>query len=609
MSFLSFIGKTASKKRSVRALETAEEKARRFFTPSDWLIIGIFFIIMTLGAATMFVVASNELSSEVPVHGGTYVEGVVGNPRFINPLLAISDIDNDLTFLLFAGLMKSEPDGSLSPHLAKSVEVSEDGLQYTFTLKENIFFHDDTPITAEDVVFTVQAAKNPEIKSPRRANWEGVEVIALDDRTVSFSLRAPYALFLENTTLGILPSHIWKNIRTEEIPFSDLNTNPVGSGIYKTKTVKKSSAGVPTEYRLIAASNGLPKPYIKNFIFKLFPNTDAVVSAISSGDVDAAHSILPLYNGRPLENSEAIFARVFGVFFNQNQQDLFADATVRKALDSALDKKTIVDTVIGGYGTVLDGPLPPQSVFQENEGQQPTAESRIATAREILENDGWKLGENGVFEKTTKNETRTLRFTLSTANASELKQAAEMVAEQWRALGADVSTAFFDQNDLQLQVIRPREYDALLFGLVVGRELDLFAFWHSSQRNDPGLNIGLYANITTDKYLEDARNEFDPVARREYALQAAEEISRETAAIFLYAPHFTYVYTNKLKGVEVTFVSTPRDRFFGIENWYLRTERVWPFFTNMNEKKYNNLFSFFLDTNQKNLPNIFTTNN
>lgn len=577
MRKFSTLSRLFAKKQTVAPLEKTESFARRVFSPSDWLITGMFFVFMAYGAGLLLVTVSVELSEEVPVHGGMHSEGVVGSPRFINPLLAISETDNDLTSLVYGGLMRSESDGSLTLYLAESYEVSPDGLSYTFTLRENSVFHDGTPITAEDVIFTIQSAKNPEIKSPRRANWEGVEVVALDERTVMFTLRERFGLFLENMTLGILPKRLWGEIRPEEFPFSDLNTNPVGSGFYKVVSVKKSASGVPTEYRLTSARTTNERPFITNFVFKFYPNQEALQNALYSGDVDAAHSIIADGSLRDTIVREAVFARVFGVFFNQNQKELFADQIVRRALDQALDKQTIVDTILSGYGTPLSGPLPPQQV-DSTEGFE-RQESRREEAKQLLIENGWKQGEDGVFEKKVKKEVTRLQFTLSTGNAPELKSAAEIVAEEWRSFGAEVTLQFFDQTDLNLEVIRPRKYDALLFGLVVGRELDLFAFWHSSQRNDPGLNIALYANITTDKYLKDARDTLDPQNRRLQAERAAEEIAHETAAVFLYAPHFIYVHEPKLRGIELGAISKPSDRFAGVEKWYVETERVWPFFT------------------------------
>lgn len=579
MSIVTTIRRWFEKHHTFDSVASIEKKVRAVFTPSDWLIAGVFFTLMALGAGMLFAAASERLSYEVPLHGGEHAEGVIGNPRFINPLLAISETDNDLVSLVFGGLMRSGADGSLAPYLADSYAVSEDGLKYTFTLRGDAAFHDGTPVTAEDVVFTVRAAKNPDIKSPQRANWDGVDVAVEGERTIVFTLREPYGLFLENATLGILPKHLWESVKPEEFPFSDLNGNPIGSGPYRVASIRKNASGVPAEYRLVATQSGGTRPYITNIIFRFYPNRDALLSALISGEIDAAHSVVPpepLHKNTTFE--EAIFARVFGVFFNQNQQKLFADTLVRKALDRALDKQSIVDRIISGYGTELSGPLPPSAVGVSASAPQKTAEERVNEARDLLIENGWKAGDGGVLEKTVKKETTRLAFTLTTSNASELKAAAEAVAEMWRALGAEITLQFFDQNDLNFEVIRPRKYDALLFGEVVGRELDLFAFWHSSQRNDPGLNIALYANITADAYLEQSRNALEPKERREKAELAAREIENETAAIFLYTPYFTYVHEPELRGISLGTIATPSDRFAGVEKWYINTERVWSFF-------------------------------
>lgn len=562
------------KKYTIPGIATFEEKLIKTVTPSDWLVGGVFFVLMALGAGMMLIQASTALSEEIPVRGGVYREGVVGTPRFINPLLATSETDRDLTALVYGGLMEQEPDGVVSPFLAERYEVSEDGLQYTFYLKENIFFHDGAPITADDVLFTVQAAKNPDIKSPRRANWEGVEVVAVDPKTVIFSLRAPYALFIENTTLGILPKHLWGTIASDSFAFSDLNTTPVGSGMYEITNIKKNASGIPSEYTLSASPVSPVKPYIKTLLFSFYSNQTSLREAFERGDIDGAYSVIPPSNTAVLE--EAIFSRIFGVFFNQNQKELFASEAVRRALNQAIDKQKIIDTVVSGYGSPLSGPLPPEQVVRKE--SETEDHERVASAERILESDGWVRGEDGFYSKTEKKETTRLAFALATANVPELKAAAEVVVATWRELGADVSLQLFEQNDLNLDVLRPRKYDALLFGLVVGRELDLFAFWHSSQRNDPGLNIALYANIDTDTYLEAARNELDHTKRRVLAEQAAQEIAKETAAVFLYAPHFTYAHTPVLQGITLRSVSTPSDRFAGIEEWYVKTERVWPLF-------------------------------
>jgi len=560
-------------------LETLKQRTA-FLRPLDWLIIGALAITMALAVATMLAGVSLALTSKVPAYGGTYREGMIGSPRFVNPLLAISETDQSLSKLVFSGLLRKRPDGTPLPDLAEGYEISEDELTYTLTIREDARFHDGSPVTADDVVFTVKAAQNPDIKSPRRAEWEGVLVEALDDRTVVFTLNAPYAPFIENLTLGILPKSLWGEVSSEEFPFTTLNEKPVGSGPFRIESRRENSSGIPIEYRL-KAWNGVRRPYIDTFIVKFYTNEEALLASLNRGEIDAANSINPGATDGMRTVYEAVFGRIFGVFMNQNQNTLFADSAVRRALNAAVDKQRLVDTVLSGYGSVIDGPLPPDSIRIAPAAG--SAEERIQAAKAILEGDGWEAGVDGVYEKTVtvkgKKEVKRLAFSLSTSNADELREASELVAADWRALGAEVSLKIFEQNDLAVEVIRPRKYDALLFGEVVGREPDLFAFWHSSQRNDPGLNIALYANTDTDKKLSDARIETDPAKRKSLSKAAAREISDETAAIFLYAPHFVYVAPKSVSGIIFGDLSTPADRYDTVDQWYMKTEQVWPLFT------------------------------
>lgn len=568
------------KRRRFKKIQNLEARLS-FFAASDWLVVATLGTVMALAAGTLFAAVSIALTDEVPARGGTYMEGVAGTPRFINPLLAISDTDRDVSALVYSGLLKANPDGSLIPDLASGYVISADKRTYTFTVKDNAKFQDGAMVTADDIAFTVRQAQNPDIKSPVRANWEGVDVEVIDQKTVSFTLKTPYAPFLENATIGILPKHLWEGVTAEEFPFSTLNQKPIGSGPYEIGSVKQNSSGIPTEYDLTAFALGVRSPYITNFIFKFYADDDALASGFSRGEVAAAYGVAPSAVTALHAVHEAVFGRVFAVFFNQNKNPIFAELSVRQALERAVDKNAIVSTVLKGYGSAIAGPLPPDSIgIQASESSK---NERIQAAQGVLAKAGWKIGPDGVFQKQVtinkKKQTERLAFSLSTSNVPELKSAAELVANDWKALGADVSLKFFDQNDLTVDVLRPRTYDALLFGLVVGRELDLYPFWHSSQRNDPGLNVALYANSTVDKILEAARTEEDQLARREKAKAAAKIISGETAAVFLYTPHFVYLSPTVAEGITLGTIETPSDRFISVDQWYLSTERLWPIFT------------------------------
>jgi len=558
------------------------------FSPSEKLL---FFVLIFIFIGSVILILSNinkSFLTEVPTNGGSLKEGVVGSPRFINPLLANSDTDRDLTALVYSGLMKATPSGELIEDLAKSFTVSEDGFSYDFIIKDSASFHDGVDVTADDVIFTVQKAQDVSLKSPKRASWDGVTIEKIDDKHIRFILKQPYAPFLENTTLGILPKHIWIKAGTEQFSFSTFNNEPIGSGPYKIKKIKYNSGGTPEFYELESFSKyALGEPFISDMRIVFYPSETALIEGYKDGEVGGINSISPNklseFEKAGVRIERSPLPRIFAVFFNQNQASVFANMEVRKALNIALDKDRIVQEILGGYGTNIDGPIPPGVLALPNQNSKEilNKEERKAKATAMLENNGWKLNEEDrVWEKKTKKSESQLRFSLSTSDTPELKAVAEIIAAEWRDLGVVIDLKIFESGDLNQNVIRPRKYDALLFGEIVSRELDLFAFWHSSQRNDPGLNIALYANITADRLLEDARAATDRNVMIEKYKEFEREVDTDVPAVFVYSPDFIYITPKNVKALELGAVTTPAERFLNIHEWYIETDKVWDFFTN-----------------------------
>lgn len=554
-------------------------------------IIFVFLSAVTVaGLLALLYKADKSFAVEVPAQGGVLKEGIVGTPRFISPILAISDADRDLTTLVYSGLMRVSENNQLTPDLAESYEMSKDGLCYVFTLKPDMKWSDGKPLTADDVVFTIDLIKNNQTKSPKRASWEGVSTEKIDERKVQFCLQKIYAPFLENTTMGIMPKHIWKDLPIEQLSLSDFNIKPVGSGPYKIQSISKNSSGITTSYTLNANKNfALHQPYIETLILKFYPSENKLIEGYGKNEIDSLSAVSPK-NVADIKKGEStlktyLLPRVFGVFFNQDNAKIFTDKEVKRALDLGVDKELIVKEVLKGFGVALDGPLPPatRGIAAERETNY---EKDLAQAKTILENAGWKMNNEGVREKTTKNkknkkETAKLEFSLSTSNVEELNQTAQLLKEMWGKLGAKVDVRVYEIGDLEQNVIRPRKYNALLFGESMSRDPDPFAFWHSSQRNDPGLNIALYTNISVDKILEDARAIFDQTKREAKYEQFQKEISKDSAAVFLYSPDFIYLLPNYVKNVNGDRIVMPSDRFINIHNWYIETKKTWQLSNNV----------------------------
>lgn len=604
------------KKRRARMLGLAEETLQSFSPSERFLLYSLSTI---LGLSTLILLSNLNAAASVaiPAQGGSLTEGEVGPARFLNPLLTLSQPDQDLTALVYSGLTRALPDGSVVPDLAQSFTVSPDGRIYTFKLRSSATFHNGRTVSAADVLFTIEEAQNPNINSPRRADWVGVVASSPDPSTVVFTLPHAYAPFMQNTTLGILPKALWENTSPEEFPFSPLNTHPIGSGPYKIAKVVNDATGAAVRYDLTPFAHfTLGSPYLSRISFVFFPNEDALVKALNARQIDAASGIAAadLAALKRTDSAVAIapLPRVFGVFMNQSKNPVLADPSVRAALDAAIDKQAIIATSLSGFGRTLDGPIPPgilgdvqPSLPQPIAGTSTALAARGAAgtsvtpgagsapsgqARSILQNGGWTwdttIPPSGAWVKNSASSKggsssggkKTLSFTLATANQPELVATAHALEGSWKAAGIIATVQVYPLSDLNANVIRPRSYDALLFGEVVGPELDLYAFWHSSQRNDPGLNLAMYANAKTDALLAQARATTDAAQRDKLYGQFADILVKDRPAIFLYAPDFLYVVPSGLHGVALGSLTSPADRFANVYQWYSDTERVWSVF-------------------------------
>ncbi len=558
----------------------------RAFSATEKFIFGLFVLITLFTSVTMLSSVNNYFIVDVPAHGGELREGMIGLPRTINPVFAVSGTDRDISELVYGGLMKYQDD-TLVGDIAKSYTISNDGLIYSFILRNDVHFQDGVQLTADDVAFTIQKIQDSILKSPRRSDWLNVNVKVISPFEIQFILKQPYSPFLTNTTIGIIPKHIWGGVSDDQFIFSQYNIEPVGSGPYKMTNIVRDAGGIPTTYTLSAWNNYYGTiPYIQTITFTFFSDETSAFGAIDSGIIDSLASISPIEAKRLASEKAASYTilstslpRIFGVFFNQNQNAVLADKNVRQALDMSVDRNAIVEKILNGYGSPLQGPLPHNMSTSSDTNDH----ANITGAQALLEKNGWKKNADGIYAKSSKdkkNAGQLLSFDIYTADTPDLKQAAELVKNSWATLGAKVDVKIFESSDLYQNIIRPRKYDALLFGELIGKDRDLYAFWHSSQRNAPGLNVSMYANIKTDKLLEDIRATSDDLLRSQKYTQFEKIIRDDIPAIFLYTPDFIYAVPKSIHNIRINNISTPADRWNSISSWYLETETVWSIFAN-----------------------------
>ncbi len=557
------------------------------FSGKQTLIFAILALVIFISAISILGKINKKFLIYRPENGGTLTEGVLGAPRFINPILATSDTDRDLVSLIYAGLMKKTPEGTIIPDLAERYEVSPDGLTYTFHIKAGAEFQDKTPLTADDVIFTIEKAKDPLVKSPFEAVWQGVNVYKNegDNSTVVFRLSEPYAAFLENATLGILPKTLWEKFGSEEFSQSENNLNAVGAGPYKIASIKEHKNRLIEEIKLVSFSQGAgAHPFITHFDFKFFKGEDDLVKAYRKGRVDQIGSISPKI-GKELEDAgfeptTATLSRIFGLFFNPNNNEILRDKKVIQAMELAINKEDIVNRSLYGFGSVIDNPVPRALLNGSFVPPSPKDSlGDLTRAADILDSDGWKLNAaTGLREKGGK----TLELSISTADVTELRASAEIIKEDLEKVGMKVSVKVFEVGILNQNVIRPREYEILFFGQVVRNESDLFAFWHSSQRTDPGLNIAVYTNNKVDKILEDLIAANDKAVRISKMNELMSELKTDMPAIFIYSPQFIYFQSPKVEGVRLDHITSSPERFLNVTDWYMRTDSIWKFLSKNN---------------------------
>lgn len=551
---------------------------------SDRWILRLLLIVMLGSGLAAGIAWSQAHVSETPIKGGVFTEGVLGNPRFINPVLAVTRADQDVASLLFSGLMRIDDNGNVVPDLAENISVADDGLTYNVTLRRDITWHDGTPLTARDVAFTIGLLQDPDLKSPYRGNWADVTIQEIDEYELNIILTEPYTPFIENFTVGIIPRHLWSAVPVEQIPFSQLNTEPIGSGPFMLSRITRNRDGLIETYELQSTDSNPPAPNIAAVEINFYRTEADIITALERGDIDATAYVNHNELARFANTSEFRIItepvpRIFTLFFNQNRSASLRDTAARQALDAAIDRDEIINQAVSGYGVPTDAPVPPGHNALQSDGQvAENASSSLEIAAAILRSGDWEQNQSGNWEKRIDGQDELLSVTIQTANTEIFSRTAAEVAANWRDLGVIVQINEYEQSDILQSVIRTRDFQVLLFGLDMSKSVDLYPFWHSSQREDPGLNIAQYANIEVDALLQTARTTQDTQEQREAQAEVLEIFKTEVPAIFLYVPTFTYIVPADMLISNLTGLSRPQERFMNIRDWYRAADSIWPLF-------------------------------
>ena len=510
-----------------------------------------------------------------PAEGGIIKEVIIGQPQSLNPLFSLlNDADRDVSELIFSGLLKYTKDGKLIEDLAKEYKLSSDGKVYEFKLKDNLLWSDGEKITAEDVVFTIESIKNPEVQSPLRITWQDIKVEKADEQTIKFILKNPYFPFLENFTLKILPSHIFTDIEPQEI-FLKPKEEIISSGPLKIKSIEKEKEDRIKKIILDKNPNFHGKSLFLDEIELIFTKDELELEELKTQATN-----LPNISPKDKNNLEENFKtyslslpRYFALFLNQENK-ILSQKEIRESLALVTPREEIINQVLAGEGRIIEGPL-----LEENKigGEFKKYKFNLEEAKKKLDETGWKDGnKDGVREKVIKEgeKATTLELNLFTVDQAELKETAEIIQKKWKEIGVKLNIHAVEGEKLRQDYIAERKYDILLFAQGLYMIADPSSFWHSSQKKYPGSNLSLYQNTDVDEILKKSIAELDSEKRKKLLQSFQQKIAEDTPAIFLYSPNYLYAVDKKVKGIDGKYIIDPSKRFIGIENWYIEEKRV-----------------------------------
>jgi peptide/nickel transport system substrate-binding protein len=511
-----------------------------------------------------------------PVPGGLYTEGIIGNYTNANPLYATGAADTAISRLVFSGLFKYNADNELVGDLANDYKLSPSQTRYTIHLKQGLKWQDDYPVTAADVVFTYKTIQNIESQSPLYSSWQGITVSKLDDYTVNFDLPNALSAFPYSLTNGIIPEHILRGIPAEQLRSASFNTQPVGSGPFEWKFVEVTgSTPQDREQRIsLAANQNYPggRPKLDGFNLITFADDQSMIKSFKAKQISAMSGLENLPDDLAADKNIRIYDTPLTTsvmtFFNNSHSPL-DDASVRRALILGTNRNKLV-SLFDQPVRLADSPLLKGQLGYDKSLVEPVYD--FSAANQTLDQAGWPKGANGIRSKNGKQ----LAFILSAQDTPNYSKAAQFLLQSWTKLGVKAQVSYFGRDDLQGSVIANHDYDALLYGVSIGVDPDVYAYWDSSQASITSqghLNLSEYKSTAADQAIEGGRTRADPAIRAVKYKTFLTQWVKDLPAMPLYQPNYLYITRGPVFNYERKSANAPADMYYGVNDWMVRQKR------------------------------------
>lgn len=524
-------------------------------------------------------------SKIIPKFGGEYREGLIGNPKFINPVLAVDDLDLSLNHLVFSSLLKYDTNFNLVPDLVEEFSLESDQQKQVFCLKENIYWHDGKKLELDDVLFTFSLIQNNRFKNPLLERIKNAQINQIDENCFEISLEKPSLSFWSALTLGIIPKHIWQDLEQEKFVQSEYNLKPIGSGPFKFVSLGKDESGQIRFYSLEANKEYYnPGPLIKQISFHFYDDFTQATQGLKAGEVNGLicspkQMQEKLFEIKNLKYYQLNFPYYTGIFFNlrlpaqaglpeEEETNFLREKSVRQTLAHLTSKQNIFTQTLNQQGLIINGPILPYSVFFNPDIKK--YDYNPESAEEVLATAGWRKNAQGFYEKNKK----VLEISLTTVNQEDFVDIAHLIQKSWQSIGLRVKLIIIPPEQIK-EIIKNRSFQAFLYGVLENFNLDPYPLWHSSQSDSPGFNLTGFSYRRSDELLEKATLTQDQEKKKEYYKEFQEIIADNIPAIFLYNTTYGYLVNQKIKGIKINRIAHPSDRFIDIEGWYIKTKRVW----------------------------------
>lgn len=516
-----------------------------------------------------------------PEQGGIYTEGLVGSLGRLNPLLDWNNsADRAVDRLLFSGLVRFDERGMPRADLAQAWGVAEDGTIYNFTIRDNAVWHDGTPVTSDDVIFTVDRMKSAGSLYPQDIKdlWSKIEVTKMNDKNLKFTLTEPFVPFMDYLTFGILPKHLLEVVPPDQLPNADFNINPVGTGPYKFDHLIVDGGQITGVVLTVSSTYYGNPPYIEQVVFRYYPSSADAFEAYQQGDVLSVSQITSdVLNSALEEPNLSVYTsrlpQMTFVLFNLNSPEVafLQNAKVRRALMLATNRSYIVNTLLKGQAILTDGPILPGSwaYYDGIEHFEYNPDESV----HLLKGEGYVIPAAG--GEVRAKEGSSLAFTMLHPDDALHTKIAEMIKEEWAGIGVSVTLQAVPYDKLATDFLASRSYQAALVDLNLSRtpDPDPYPFWHQSEATG-GQNYSQWNDRSASEFLEQARITTDYTLRTRLYRNFQVVFAKELPALPLFSPVYTYGVDSQVQGVQVAALYEPSDRLTTLTSWYLLTRRA-----------------------------------